>query len=103
MEQYIPDARSRSVTKVEMIGTPLTHERFLRRAQGSYGPRIEAGKGKLGNHKTVVKKLWQCGDYSFPGIGVPAAAAGGAVTANSILSVRQHLKMLNQIRLPEKM
>ena len=100
VEQYIPDARQRSVKSVEQIGTPLTHARFLRRARGSYGPRIEAGKGALPQHKTSIKKLWQAGDYSFPGIGVPAAAAGGAVCANSILSVRQHLRMLDKISLP---
>lgn len=105
VEQYIPDARSRSIKAVEQVGTPLTHERFLRRARGSYGPRIEAGN-RLGvtlpSHKTVIKALWQCGDFSFPGIGVPAAAAGGAVTAFSILGVRQHLAMLNQIKLPDR-
>ena len=66
VEQYIPDARQRSVKSVEQIGTPLTHARFLRRAQGSYGPRIEAGKGALPQHKTPIKKLWQAGDFSFP-------------------------------------
>mmetsp|Transcript_22557 Transcript_22557/g.29531 ORF Transcript_22557/g.29531 Transcript_22557/m.29531 type:complete len:591 (+) Transcript_22557:147-1919(+) len=101
VEQYIPDARKRSIKSVEQIGTPLTHERFLRRKNGSYGPRIEAGKQSLPGHKTVVDKLWQCGDFTFPGIGVPATAAGGAVTANSILSVQQHLKMLDKLRLPE--
>ena len=100
VEQYIPDARQRSVKSVEQIGTPLTHARFLRRAQGSYGPRIEAGKGALPQHKTPIKKLWQAGDFSFPGVGVPAAAAGGAVCANSILSVREHLSMLDKISLP---
>ena len=100
VEQYIPNARNRSVKSVEQVGTPLTHARFLRRAEGSYGPRIEAGKGTLPNHKTPIARLWQCGDFSFPGIGVPAAAAGGAAVANSILSVREHMRMLDQIRLP---
>lgn len=101
VEQYIPDARRRSDKSVEQVGTPLTHARFLRRAEGSYGPRIEAGTGSLPNHRTPIQGLWQCGDYSFPGIGVPAAAAGGAVVANSLLSVRQHMRMLDQIKLPE--
>lgn len=53
VEQYIPDARKRSDSRVEQIGTPLTHERFLRRSFGSYGPRIQAGKGDaLPGHKT---------------------------------------------------
>jgi phytoene dehydrogenase-like protein len=101
VEQYIPDARSRSVTSVEQIGTPLTHARFLRRAKGAYGPRIEAGKAQLPQHRTPIQGLWQCGDYTFPGIGVPAAAAGGAVVANSLLGVRAHLRMLGKMSLPD--
>jgi hypothetical protein len=27
------------------VATPLTHERFLRRSRGSYGPAIKAGEG----------------------------------------------------------
>ena len=53
VEQYIPDARQRSDKRVEQIGTPLTHERFLRRSYGTYGPRIKAGSGDaLPGHKT---------------------------------------------------
>jgi phytoene dehydrogenase-like protein len=46
--------------------------------------------------------LYLTGDYTFPGIGVPAAAASGAVTANTLVSVGKHFEMLNKIRLPEK-
>jgi len=103
VEKYIPDARNRSIKAVEQIGTPLTHERFLRRARGSYGPRIVAGNAEkltLPNHKTKMENFFVCGDFSFPGIGVPAAAASGAVTANSILDVKTHLSFLKMIRLP---
>jgi len=102
VEQYIPDARSRSDSRVEQIGTPLTHERFLRRSRGSYGPRIPAGMGgtdllpALPQHKTPLRGLYLCGDYSFPGVGVPAAAASGAVTANTILSLPAHLRLLKK-------
>ena len=41
LEKIIPDLRSRIV--LESIGTPLTHARFLRRYQGTYGPAIAAG------------------------------------------------------------
>lgn len=43
VEKIIPDIRKRA--EVTMVGTPLTHERFLRRHRGSYGPAIQAGKG----------------------------------------------------------
>ena len=35
---------SRKKCEMEMVGTPLTHERFLRRNHGTYGPAIRAGK-----------------------------------------------------------
>ncbi|GAX44270.1 amine oxidase [Tolypothrix sp. NIES-4075] len=36
LERIIPDIRSRC--EVSLVGTPLTHARFLRRHRGSYGP-----------------------------------------------------------------
>jgi len=102
IEEYVPDARNRAVKGTVQIGTPLTHERFLRRTNGAYGPRVDAGKETLPGHKTPLKGLSLCGDYTFPGIGVPATATSGAVTANNLLSVPQHWAMLDKIRLLEK-
>jgi phytoene dehydrogenase-like protein len=91
------------VPGTEQIGTPLTHERFLRRTRGSYGPRVNVGAGQtLPSHKTPLKGLYRTGDYTFPGIGVPATAASGAITANTLVPVFDHLQMLDKIRLPEK-
>lgn len=39
---------------------------------------------------------------STTGIGVPATAASGAITANNLVSVQDHWGMLNKIRLPKK-
>jgi phytoene dehydrogenase-like protein len=41
LEQIIPDVRDRA--EVSLVGTPLTHERFLRRQRGTYGPALHAG------------------------------------------------------------
>ena len=101
VEQYIPDARLRSDKRVEQIGTPLTHERFLRRSYGTYGPRIVAGEQSLPGHKTPLKDFFMTGDFTFPGIGVPAAASSGAITANSIMSVLEHWKLLDKMKLPK--
>lgn len=102
IEEYIPDARKRAVKGTVQIGTPLTHERFLRRTRGAYGPRVDVGKGQtLPGHKTPLESFYMCGDYTFPSIGVPATAASGAITANSIVGIREHLAMLDKIRLPE--
>jgi phytoene dehydrogenase-like protein len=37
IEEYVPNARNRAVPGTVQIGTPLTHERFLRRTRGAYG------------------------------------------------------------------
>mmetsp|Transcript_22047 Transcript_22047/g.37200 ORF Transcript_22047/g.37200 Transcript_22047/m.37200 type:complete len:599 (-) Transcript_22047:14-1810(-) len=97
VEQYIPDARQRSDKRVEQIGTPLTHERFLRRQFGAYGPRIVAGEKTLPGHKTPLGNFYMTGDFTFPGIGVPATASSGAITANCIMSVDKHLKLLDEL------
>lgn len=65
-------------------------------------PRAEAGKHTLPGHVTPLEGLYLTGDFTFPGIGIPAAAASGAITANTLVSVRKHFEMLDKIRLPEK-
>lgn len=103
IEEYIPNARDRAVAGTVQIGTPLSHERFLRRTRGAYGPRADVSSGQtLPGHKTPMTNFYMCGDYTFPSIGVPATAASGAITANTIVSIWDHWKMLDKIRLPEK-
>ena len=84
LEKIIPDLRSRIV--LESIGTPLTHARFLRRYQGTYGPAIAAGKGTWPGPQTPVKGLYRVGDSTMPGIGVPAVAASGILCANTLVN-----------------
>ncbi|CAG9466303.1 unnamed protein product [Pedinophyceae sp. YPF-701] len=95
-ERVIPDIRERA--DVALVGTPLTHERFLRRHKGSYGPGVVAGKGQLiPGAKTPVPGLYACGDTAFPGIGLPAVAASGMIAANTLVSVGEHWAMLDEI------
>ena len=54
IEKFIPDIRER--TEVSVVGSPLTHARYLRRHKGTYGPSIKAGEG-LFPGKTPVA-LW---------------------------------------------
>ena len=93
LDQIIPNIRDRS--EVTLIGTPLTHQRFLRRYRGSYGPAIAAGKGRFPGVKTPIAGLFCCGDSTFPGIGVPAVAASGMLVANTLAPVSEHLKLLD--------
>ncbi|CAL5379923.1 unnamed protein product [Camellia sinensis] len=83
--------------EVKLVGTPLTHQRFLRRNRGTYGPAIQAGKGTFPGHSTPIPQLYCCGDSTFPGIGVPAVAASGAIVANSLVSVSQHSELLDAV------
>lgn len=92
LERIIPDVRSRC--EVTLVGTPLTHERFLRRHRGSYGPALRANETLFPGAKTPLKGLLCCGDSTFPGIGLPAVAASGLIAANTLASVPQHLAML---------
>ncbi|OUL27087.1 carotene isomerase [Nostoc sp. RF31YmG] len=95
LERIIPDIRFRC--EVTLVGTPLTHERFLRRDRGSYGPAIKAGVGMFPGPSTPLPGFMCCGDSTFPGIGLPAVAASGMIAANTLASVQQHSAMLQDI------
>jgi len=98
LEKIVPDIRERAY--VVKVGTPLTHKRFLRRYKGSYGPAIVAGQGSFPFPTTPIKKLLATGDSTFPGIGVPAVAGSGMLSAHSISmdSLKPQLKMLERLR-----
>lgn len=83
LEKVIPDIHQR--VTLELIGTPLTHARFLRRYQGTYGPAIVAEKGMFPSCHTPISGLYRVGDSTLPGIGVPAVAASGILCANTLL------------------
>ena len=93
VERIIPDVRERVV--LEMIGTPLTHSRFLRRYKGTYGPAIEASESRFPSGKTPIKGLYRVGDSTLPGIGVPAVAASGILCANSLVTLKESSALLN--------
>lgn len=75
----------RSATDLILPGTPVTFQRFTRRAWGwvggfpqtsllrAWGPRLATG-------------LWMVGDSIFPGQSVPAVALGGLRVANALLA-----------------
>jgi len=98
LEKVIPDIRERA--EVTLVGTPLTHQRFVRRHKGTYGPGLNVGQtnlytGGAAGPQTGVPNLLACGDSMFPGIGVPAAAASGMYAAHSLVGVLPHLSLLN--------
>lgn len=95
--QVIPDIRKR--TELNLTGTPLTHARYLRRHKGTYGPGISIRSGTFPGPGTPISGLYGCGDSYMPGIGVPAAAASGMITANTMVSVPKHLELLSEMAL----
>ncbi|GAB4305913.1 MAG: hypothetical protein Kow0091_09620 [Geminocystis sp.] len=90
LARFIPDIKER--WEVKLVGTPLTHERFLRRYRGTYGAAWKAGESLFAPATTPVKNLYCCGDSTFPGIGVPAVAASGIMTANTVANIFQQWK-----------
>ena len=82
------------------VGTPLTHKRFLRRHNGSYGPAIRAPDESFPFPTTPIDNLLLCGDSCFPGIGVPAVAGSGILAANSVSidSLGPQLKLLKMLK-----
>jgi phytoene dehydrogenase-like protein len=96
LERVIPDIRDR--TTLALTGTPLTHERYLRRYRGSYGPAIAAGEARFPGPKTPIQGLLCCGDSTFPGIGLPAVAASGMIAAHSLVDVRSHQQTLKALK-----
>jgi len=95
IKKQIPDLEERIV--LEMVGTPQTHSRFLRKPSGTYGLRVEAPE-MLPGHKTPLEGFHMCGDSTAPGIGVPAVVMSGHICANNILSVPEHWQILDRIK-----
>mmetsp|Transcript_30405 Transcript_30405/g.97161 ORF Transcript_30405/g.97161 Transcript_30405/m.97161 type:complete len:194 (+) Transcript_30405:160-741(+) len=97
LQQIIPDIKDR--VEVEMVGTPLTHKRFLRRHNGSYGGRgwVEKGEQATINVETGVPGLLAIGDSCFPGPGLPAVAAGGVVAAHSLVPFWQQCEVIDEV------
>ncbi len=97
LKRVIPDIRDRVV--LELIGTPLTHSRFLRRYHGTYGPAIAAGQGMFPSCRTPIRGLYRVGDSTTPGIGVPAVTASGILCANALVPIAQTRILLQQLQL----
>ena len=94
LETVIPDVRSRVV--LELLASPASHEKWLRRYRGTYGAVIPAPKMVPGPAVKGVKNLYRVGDSVAPGVGVPAAAGSGVICANTLTSLEDHFKFLDK-------
>ena len=95
IKKLIPDIHER--IEVKMLGTPLTHQRFLNAKNGSYGPALSAAEGLFPGTKTPIKNLFLCGSSTFPGIGIPPVAASGAIAAISILGSKYQRELIEEL------
>ncbi len=95
IKKLIPDIDER--IEIKMLGTPLTHERFLNTKNGSYGPALSAAEGLFPGNKTPIKNLFLCGSSTFPGIGIPPVAASGAMAANTILGSNYQKDLIEEL------
>ena len=93
IESIIPDARERTV--LADLGSPRTHERYLRRPLGSYGAAFE---DCLKDGSTPIINLILAGDGVFPGIGIPAVALSGASAANGMVKVIEQWRCLDDLK-----
>ncbi|ABL64922.1 FAD-dependent oxidoreductase [Chlorobium phaeobacteroides] len=72
--------------ELQVFATPSTHERYLNRYKGSYGPLLWPGQNVLQKPQnlTRVKNLLAVGDSTFPGQGVIAVTYSGVSCASYI-------------------
>ena len=96
IEIFIPDLRDR--IEIELVGSPLTHERFLRRHRGTYRPELRAGARDFPGAGTPIDGLFVCGDSAWPGIGVPAVAGSGIAAAHALVGPEAQSELLDDMR-----
>ncbi|NTV97601.1 MAG: NAD(P)-binding protein [Chlorobiaceae bacterium] len=83
-EQILPGLSK--ALELKVLASPLTHERYLNRYKGSYGPLLKPGQNILQKpqNTTPVKNLFAAGDSTFPGQGVIAVTYSGVSCASYI-------------------
>ncbi|PSP19035.1 MAG: carotene isomerase [Cyanobacteria bacterium QS_8_64_29] len=85
LEQLFPGLET-SIEHQE-VGTPRTHQRFLNRDEGTYGPvpqRKLPGLLPMPFNRTAVPGLYCVGDSTFPGQGLNAVAFSGVACAHRV-------------------
>lgn len=80
-ERVIPQISSASLL---LPGTPVTFQRFTRRAWGWVGgvPQTSIWQSP---HPKISPVIWMVGDSVFPGQSIPAVALGGIRVANEVM------------------
>jgi prolycopene isomerase len=85
LKQIIPNLNGS--IRLQEVGTPKTHRRFLGRQDGTYGPIPRRPlRGLLGMpfNRTAISGLYCVGDSTFPGQGLNAVAFSGVACAHRV-------------------
>lgn len=102
VECVIPDVRERVKQEgaISLVATPLTHQRYMLRHRGTYGPAPPKGKAvwELPGATTPIEGLLACGDTCFPGIGLPGVAASGTIAANTLVDVGKQMELMDELK-----
>jgi phytoene dehydrogenase-like protein len=85
-EEVLPGIRG--ATRLLMPGTPVTFERFTRRAWGWVGGYPQTSLLRVQKPK-LANGIWMVGDSIFPGQSMPAVALGGLRVAGLVLQDSQ--------------
>ena len=80
LERVIPDVRERA--ELCLVGSPLTHERYLNRHRGTYGPAISAADGSFPGPQTEIPGLFR--SLQFPSVIRPLTAKAAKVLVPDI-------------------
>jgi len=89
----VPGCADPDSIRMKLIGTPLTHEQYLRRYRGTYGakPLLPWIRHDL------PAGLALAGENSFPGIGVPAVITSALLTALGEMPATLHARYLQRL------
>ena len=94
-EEIFPGIRS--ATRLVLPGTPVTFERFTRRAWGWVGGYPQTNLLRVQKPK-IAQGIWMVGDSIFPGQSMPAVALGGLRVAGLVLQDSQMGKTIHSGR-----
>lgn len=95
VKRVVPDIDDRVV--LSLSGSPLTHERFLNRVQGTYGTKNLLKIKTTPTGIQPLENVFCVGDTTFPGTGTPAVAASAMWVANTLAPVYKHWSVLDAL------
>jgi C-3',4' desaturase CrtD len=99
-ERVLPELRD--AAGLVLPGTPVTFQRFTRRARGWVGGFPQTDLLRAWGPR-LAPRLWLVGDTIFPGQSVPAVALGGLRVARAVLREPQSVEMATVGQLRSRM